>query len=180
MQKGWLIGGAVFLVALVVASVVVALREREASLDEGTPEATVQQFLRAVEDEDYQLVHSLFAEDLIEDCTVEELFSGNTPVESRLKNDRITLERTSTVNETVFVTVRVSQVRGSGPFGASESSFEQRFALRQEDGEWRFSDYPWPFFRCGPFTPQGPSPAIPAPLREPQPARPAPPPEPAS
>ena len=88
---------------------------------------------------------------------------GNFPRRDRLRDDRVTLESTATVKETVFVTVRVTQFRGSGLFGASESSFEQRFALRQEDRQWRFTEYPWPFFRCGPFEPSEPEPSRPRP-----------------
>ena len=158
MTKGWLIGAGVFLGALLIAGVIAALLDREEAQLEGTPERTVQLFLEAVQDGDFELTHSFLSEGLREECAVEKFAGGNVPVVERLKNDRITLEGTATVKDTVFVTVRVTRFHGSGPFGASESSFEQRFALRQEGGQWHFTEYPWPFFRCGPFEPVKPAP----------------------
>ena len=108
--------------------------------------------------DDFELAYSFLSKELKEECTVEEFVGGNFPKRDRLRDDRVTLESTATVKETVFVTVRVTQFRGSGLFGASESSFEQRFALRQKEGQWRFTEYPWPFFRCGPFEPVRPTP----------------------
>ena len=157
MPKAWLIGGAVILVALLVVSVIVALLDREDTQPEGTPQRAVQLFLEAVQQEEFELAYSFLSEELKEECTVEKFVGGNFPKRDRLRDDRVTLESTATVKETVFVTVRVTQFRGSGPFGASESSFEQRFALRQEEGQWRFTEYPWPFFRCGPFEPVKPT-----------------------
>jgi hypothetical protein len=158
MPKAWLIGGAVFLVALLVASVIVALLDSEETQPEGTPERALQLFLDAVRQDDFELAYSFLSEELKEECTVEEFVGGNFPKRDHLRDDRVTLESTATVKETVFVTVRVTQFRGSGPFGTSESSFEQRFALRQKEGQWRFTEYPWPFFRCGPFEPVRPTP----------------------
>ena len=156
MSRGWLLGGAVLLGALLIASVAVALMKREESLPEGTPGATVQSFLLAVEAEEYTLAHGLLAEDLKAECALDQFFGTARPPESRLKNDRVTLERTKTVDDTAFVTVRITRFHGSGPFGASESSFEERFTLRREAGQWRFSEYPWPFFSCGPYKPEQP------------------------
>ena len=173
MSKGWLIGGALFLLALLIASVVVAILEKEEPLPEGTPEATVQHFVEAVEDDDLQAVYDALSTDLQEECPIEEFFGGAPPGELRLRGDRIILEGTRTLDSSAFVTVRITEFHGSGPFGASESSFEQRFSLRKEEGRWRFADYPWPFFRCGPFKPF-PEPrreALPPERIEPEPTR---------
>ena len=169
MARGWLIGGAAFLGVLLVVSIVVALLEREETLSEGSPEATVQQFLKAVEGEDFQIAYGFLSEELREDCSVQD-FVGANARNGRLRNGRVTLERTQTVEDTTFVTVRITQFFGSGPFGTSESTFEQRFPLSQENGEWRFTQYPWPYFQCGPFKPERVIPApTPPPVREPDP-----------
>ena len=169
MARGWLIGGAAFLGVLLVASIVVALLEREETLTEGTPEATVQQFLKAVEVEDFQIAYGFLSEELRQECSVQD-FVGTNIRNGRLRNDRVTLERTQTLGDTTFVTVRITQFFGSGPFGTSESSFEQRFTLSQEDGAWRFAAYPWPYFQCGPFKPERVIPVPPrVPAREPEP-----------
>lgn len=164
MTKGWLIGGAVLLGVLLIAAIVVALLEREEPLPEGTPEAAVQRFLKAVEDDDFKGAYGFLSSELKQDCSVEDFFGRVGPLDTRLKNDRITLERTTPLDGTTLVTVRITRFRGSGLFGASESSFEQSYTLRQEEGEWKFTGYPWPFFNCGPFKPE--------PARPPQPPRP--------
>ena len=167
MTRGWLIGGAAFLAALLIASVVVALLEKEKPLPQGTPEAAVQAFLRALGDEDLETAYGLLSRKLKQECTSSEFFGMFRYEEGRLKEDRIVLEGTRMVDDTAFVMVRVTRVHSPGLFGPSESSFDQRFALRQEDGEWRFSEYPWPFFRCAgkpfPVPPGFPEPPTPTP-----------------
>jgi len=174
MSKAWLIGGGVFLGVLLVASVIVALLESEETLPEGTPEAAVQSFLTATEDENLELAYSFLSTDLQEDCAVEKFAAGDVRVTSGLRDARVTLEKRATVKDTVFVTVRVTHFRGSGPFDSQESAFEQRFALRRDGGgQWRFTEYPWPFSRCGPFSIERPGPVPPrpdsTPIREPRP-----------
>ena len=161
MAKGWLVGGGVFLGAILVASIVVALLESEETLPAGTPEAAVQLFLEAVDDDNIELAYGFLSADLMVECAVDEFFGTAGWPRDRLRGDRITLEGVTTVKDTAFVTVRMTNLHGTGPFGTSESSFEQRFSLRQEEGQWRFTEYPWPFFRCGPFKPATERPALP-------------------
>lgn len=179
MGKGWLIGGGVFLGALLVASVIVALVNKEESFEEGTPEATVQQYLQGVEARDIQITFDLLSEDLKRDCTPED-FGGNfSPFRERLTNDRVSLERTTMLDGTAFVTVRISNFSRNGPFGnrpfgPSESTYTQNYTLKQEDGAWKFSkfpSYPGHFFRCDPprpIVPPPPPPPIRAPTAEPE------------
>ena len=169
MSRNWLIGGGLFLAVLLVASVVVALLEDEESFAEGTVEEAVQVYLRAVEDDDFETAYGFLSSELKDECSIDEFAGGNIPSRSDLSDERVTLEKTTTVEETVFVTVRVTRLQGRGPFGTSESSFEQRFSLRQQEGNWRFTEYPWPFFRCGPFKPE-PAPRPPPPAATPAPA----------
>lgn len=150
MSKLWLIGGAAFLGILLIASIIVALTIDEDILQEGTPEAVVQGFLKAVDTEDFLTAHSFLSEDLKQECPVERFFGDPHPRNNQLKDARITFEDTKMVNETAFVTVRISRFQGRGGLlGPSESSYEQQYTLRQQDGEWQFSQrYPWPFSRC--------------------------------
>ena len=176
MSRNWLIGGGLFLAALLVASVVVALLEDEESFAEGSVEEAVQVYLKAAEDDDFETAYGFLSSELKDECPIDEFAGGHIPTRSDIGDDRVTLEKTTTVGETVFVTVRVARIRGSGPFGTSESSFEQRFSLRQQEGDWRFTEYPWPFFRCGPFKPE-PVRRPPAPAATPVPAKATPTPE---
>ena len=154
MTKGWLIGGVAFLVLLLVVAVVVAIVEEEESFGDGTPEATVQGFLKAVQDEEFQLAHGFLSQELSEDCTFDQFFSrAGGPGAGSLRYERISLKQTKFQGDRAFVTVRITNFRGSGPFGTSESSHEQTFILSRQDDTWLFSLYPWPFFQCGPYRP---------------------------
>ena len=55
MSRAWLLGGAALLSALLIGSVIVALLDEAEPLPEGTPEAAVQRYLKATEDQDYKL-----------------------------------------------------------------------------------------------------------------------------
>ena len=163
MTKLWLIGAGVLLGALLIAAVTVALLEQEDTLPEGSPEAAVQSFLLSLENEDFGAAYDYLSADLKKECKIDDLF-GRSRGFGRQQDDRITLEGTTIEDETAFVTVRRTQFRGSGPFGASESSHEERFVLIREEGSWKFKD---PFmYGCGPLKP---FPAV-APLPESRPA----------
>jgi len=175
MPKSWLIGGGVFLGLLVIASIIVTVTEQEKVLPEGSPEAVVQRYLKAVETESFELAHGLLSDELKAECPVEDFFADTGPRGTRFGDDRVTLEATATVGDSVRVTVRITSLHRDGLVGTSESMFEQTFTLRREDSEWRFKDYPWPFFsRCGPFKPVDPQPVErPTPIPRPAP-RPSP------
>ena len=153
MTKLWLIGAGVLLGALLIAAVTVALLEEEDTLPEGSPEAAVQSFLLSLEDDDFGASYDFLSAELKENCEIDDLFGSTMRSDGRLESNRITLDKTTFVNGTAVVTVRLTQFRGSGPFGSSESSYPQRFSLVQEEDEWKFKEYPWPLFRCGPFKP---------------------------
>ncbi len=151
MGKAWLVGWSAILAVLLIAAIVVALLEREEPLDEGTPEAAVQSFLKAVQNDAPTSAYDFLSAELRRDCSIEQFFGRDAYPKDPLKGARITLEKTTTVSSTTFVTVGIVQFYSSGPFGTSESSFRHRFTLRQEDGNWKFTEYPWPFYGCGPF-----------------------------
>ena len=176
MTKLWLIGAGVLLGALLIAAVVVALLEQEDTLAEGSPEAAVQSFLLSMEDDDFGASYDFLSAELKDECKIDDLFGSTMRSDGRLKSNRITLDKTTFVTEgTAVVIVRLTQFQGSGPFGSSEYSFQQRYSLVQEESEWKFKEYPWPLFRCGPFRvvpesrplPDRRPPPVPAPTAEP-------------
>ena len=162
MSNTWLIGGGAALAALLVASILVAVIEGDHEFEPGSPEAAVQTLLRAVDSEDLESAYGLLSDPLREQCTLENFASGSSRPIRDFGNQRLVLEDTRTVGDTVFVDVRVTEFQG-GDFFGSHYSFEQQYALRLIDGQWRFSQYPWPFFQCGPFKPALEEPARPAP-----------------
>ena len=181
MAKVWTIVAAVALVLLLVASVIVAALEREEPFEAGTAEAAVQDFLRAVEEDDFETAYALLSEELREECPAEQVFGQPFHYRRQFDENRITLEQTSEVGGSTLVTLRVSSFQRDGPFGGSENSFLQRYALRRVDDQWRFVEFPWPLFQCGAAKPvvepagparrpPGPSPTPAPPASTPTPA----------
>ena len=156
MKNYWLIGGAAILGLLIVVSVVVAIMQSEAEFDPGSPEAAVQAYLRALEDDDFQSAYDALSPELQAGCSIEEMFGGRDPDRWRLEDERITLQDARTLGETTFITVRISGFRNGGPFGPSEYAFDENFALSKFDGRWKLSQDPWPRFRCARFIPTPP------------------------
>ncbi|MBM3945597.1 MAG: hypothetical protein FJ317_08955 [SAR202 cluster bacterium] len=149
MSKWWLFGTGAFIVVLVIASIVIALTEREAALTPGTPEEAVQRFLRSWEDRDYASAHAMLVSNLQADCPIEQ-FASQDQYRAFSRNDpRVTLEDTQVFDGTTTVTVRITDFYSNEPFGTSESSYTQSFTLKQDtDGAWRFTQYPYPVYGC--------------------------------
>ena len=148
MNNYWLIGGAAVLGILIVASIVVAILQKEAEFAPGSPESAVQAYLRALDEDDFQAVHDALSPELREKCSIEAMF-GDIDIHSwRPEDKRITLEGARTLNDITFVEIRIVELRGGGPFGPSRHAFETTFALQQFDGEWKLSQNPLPYFRC--------------------------------
>lgn len=148
MNNYWLMGGGAVLGLLLIASVVVAVTQGEAEFASGSPEGAVQGYLRALDEDDFQAAYDALSPELRERCAIEDMFGGNRSGRWRLDDRRITLEETRTLEETTFVTVRMAEYRGGGPFSSYEYDFEETFTLRRFDDGWRFTEFPWPHFSC--------------------------------
>ena len=144
MTKWWLIGAGVVLGALLVGSVVLALLSEETEFAPGTPERPVQDLLRAAEDEDFEAAYGMLSQELQGKCELKN-FAPHFDYERDMS---ATLQDTRLVGGVTFVNVQITRFRGSGPFDSSRSSWDRRYRLQQEDGEWKFTEYPWPFNYC--------------------------------
>lgn len=140
---------AISLVALVaVAAVFVAIRD-PAEFDPDTPEGVVQAYLLAVLDDDVEAAYGLLTPELQARCDIDELGdryyqdegSRITLVESDIEGDRATIE------------VKFTAMYNEGPFGYSQSSYEETFRLTRSDGAWQISSAPWPYYRCPEVSP---------------------------
>jgi hypothetical protein len=153
MPKAWLVGGAAALAVLLVVSIVLGVTQRAEQLQEGTPERAVQRYLLAADEDDYKTAYSLLTDELRDRCPMEAFAAGSSGGRTKLDSRRVTHEDTKYVDDTAVVIARVTNISGGGgPFGSSESSYEQRFTLSLEEGEWRLARNAWPFFGCdGPF-----------------------------
>lgn len=141
----WLmIVGGVIALAVVAGIAVTVLAGGEQQYAAGTPERTVQDYLRAVNDHDATTALALFAPALAEQCDT----IPRDPIADRGDSSiRATLDRTTMRDDTAEVRVRLTESYGSdSPFGGGDYTTTHAFLLTQVDGEWRFSEAPWPTF----------------------------------
>ncbi len=147
MTKWWLIGAAAILAVLLIVSIVLALTTRETEFAPGTPERAVQDLLRAAESDDIEAAYRMLSAELIENCELKDYADGGYRFDDD-RDIRATLRETKVIDGVTFVEVRITQFYGGGPFDSGESSYNQRYALRQEGGVWKFTEYPWPYDYC--------------------------------
>jgi hypothetical protein len=150
----WLIGIAVAIGVIVVASVIVAvtLDDTETEFEPGTPEATVQAYFRAVQDRDVEAAFGQFTGELAARCLAEDFRRATfeTDISVRIRETRIR-------DSVAEIEVRVAIRGGESPFGDGYDT-EELIVLEQEDGEWRISEPPWPLWWCPPVaTPSAPA-----------------------
>ena len=149
MTRWWLIGAAVFLAVLLIASITLALLSKETEFAPGTPEHAVQTLLRAAENEDIETAYGMLSNNLQKKCELKNFADGGGyGYRGDDRDIRATLRDTKIVDDITFVNVEVTRFYGSGPFDTGESSYDVRFEMQQEDDEWKFTDYPWPYDYC--------------------------------
>ena len=148
MTKWWLIGAAAFLAVLLIVSIALALTSKEAQFAPGTPEHAVQTLLRAAEGDDLETAYAMLSQELQQKCELENFADGGRYRSRDDRDIRATLRDTRLVGTTTVVDVQVTRFRNSGPFDTGESTYGRRYDLRQEGGEWKFTEYPWPYDYC--------------------------------
>jgi hypothetical protein len=147
MAKVWLIGVTVFVIALAVAGIVVALVTRSGGLlPADSPEGAVQRYLRALQDRDYEVAYGYLSSTSKNSCSLKEFLRQASYREVR--DSHMTLEDTRRLDGTAIVSARVTVFDPEVPFAPSESSWEQTFELKLENGQWRVT---WPDYRCTPL-----------------------------
>ncbi len=149
MTKWWLIGAAAFIAVLLIASIVIVLLSEETEFAPGTPEAAVQTLLRAAENDDIETAYGMLSEDLQQKCKLQQFIDDNNRYGSYRETDfRATLRDTKLINGDAVVRVQITEFYGGDPFDSSQYSRDWRFVLQQQDGDWRFAEYPWPYEYC--------------------------------
>ncbi len=146
--------GGVIAAAVAISVLVAAFAGGEQEFPADSPEAAVQGYLRAIADEDSEAAFAFLSTELLEGC-------GEIPREAVTQrgNGRFRAVLTDTVEreDTTEVVVDITEVYGDDPFGGGEYDFEQTFFLTRENGEWRFTEAPWPLYCPNPV----PGPAVP-------------------
>lgn len=129
------------LLLAVVAGVISAVRDTP-RFPAGSPEATVQSYLEAVFDQDFDKAMTYLAEDT--PCTV-----NNFP--TYYPNDATRVvhrdSRVDAANGRVFVHVDVINGDG-GPFGQDGWTDQQTFEVTGSGDTWHISGVPWPLGDC--------------------------------
>lgn len=145
----WLLGITAGVVLLIAAAVVVTLLAGSGDpeqLPEGSPEARVQEYILAIENDDPGAAYAMLSDDLREQCS-ESDFRANVSA-GRGTDDRVSLEGVDVFDDTAHVDVQIRSFSGSPPFDFSENTSEVRFVLRQVDSEWAITEAPWPYGGC--------------------------------
>jgi hypothetical protein len=134
VKRNWAIP-AIF-VAVVLALAVVAFVREPVTLDAGTPEGTVQAYLQAISDEDYEAALTQMTDDLQQRCSPQQL-ADNIYYDSF----SATLGEVEDVGSVIVVEVSINQ--GSSGF---ESGYYERIEVAEEDGRFAITGDPWPYF----------------------------------
>lgn len=133
-----LVGGVVLLA--VVAGIVVANRETP-TLDPGSPEAVVQEYLEAVADADYPAAAELVAPS--SGCD-----AGTLSMAYVEQSGRIVLTDTTVDGDVAIVTLDVTDGAGDDPFGGEGYTHTERITLERVDGTWALAASPWLLSLC--------------------------------
>ena len=128
-------------VVIAVAAGVVAADRSEVEVQAGTPEATVQAYLRAVLDGDVAALDQLEPGTR---CEAGDITGAFVP-----ESARIVLAGSEVDGAHATVRVEITEGSAGSPFGVDEYTHEQRFALEQSDtGDWYIVGAPWPLHVC--------------------------------
>ncbi|MBI4201087.1 MAG: hypothetical protein HY531_02210 [Chloroflexi bacterium] len=154
------------IVAVVVSLAVIALvvglvaGGKERALPEDSPEGVVQRFLLAMQAGEYKKAYDYLGSKLRSTCAYDR-FLEQRP-QGQIEEIQAALSGTRSFDDRVEVKIVVTQFRTSGPFlapfGSPANSFPETYILLREDGQWRFSQIPWPLYWCPTLEPVKPAP----------------------
>lgn len=148
----WLVATATTVVVLIaLAALVVALRPGDVVAPPGSPEATVQTYVRAAIDGDLAAARATFAADLAAACPasvfgtrVRDALWWGSGAEARDDWHVRVVETAPLSDGRQRVRVRVQRTVASPPFDVSSMTSEHAFMLVFEGGSWRIATFDWP------------------------------------
>ena len=127
-------------IAIVALIVVLAVKNPTTQLDKESPEGSVQQYLTAITEKDFDQALTYLASDT--KCTIEDF--DRAYVQDSL---RILLSGTTSSATTASVTVKIETSNGD-PFYSGYTE-DQTFRLTKDDSGWKITGIPWPTYECG-------------------------------
>ncbi|MGH8958017.1 MAG: hypothetical protein ACRDVK_05005 [Acidimicrobiia bacterium] len=139
LRLGVVVG--VIVAALVVAAAVVNAVRPVEQFSRDTPEGTVQAFLLALNDENYDAAHALLSEESRDECTPADL------VRDRTEATRIVIDDVTEAGQTVIVDLDVTVTEASDGFEPYRYETEMRFTLVREAGSLFIDELPY-FIYC--------------------------------
>jgi hypothetical protein len=137
----------ILLIAMVVIALIAVLaavlsgREVE-TLDSGSPEGVVQEYLQAVLDGDEVTAHGFLSAEFAQKCSLDE-FGRFGFVED---NVRVVLREVSLDGEAARVEVSITESGGLGDGGWTD---DVTFRLERSGETWVITRAPWPYGDCG-------------------------------
>lgn len=134
--------GSIVAVLVVAAAIVNAVRPPE-QFSRDTPEGTVQAFLVALNDENYDAAHALLSEDSRDQCTPADL------VRDRTEATRIVVDDVVEAGQTVIVDLDVTVTEASDGFEPYRYDTEMRFTLVREGGSLFIDELPYYIYCSG-------------------------------
>ena len=137
---GWSLGAA--LVVLIAAGVAVGVLREPVLLDPQTPEGTVQAYVQAVLDGEWNEARSHLTDDLEAECTAIDFRHSWIPDSLTATLDDVRLD-----GDEAEVIVRLRTAAEPDPFGGGYETSET-FDLIREDTTWRVTGQPWPVYDC--------------------------------
>lgn len=148
----WLMGmGAALAVLVVVAIAASFIGSEPTPYAEDTPEGITQRYLTAIVDGDTTAAYAYLSTELQEQCALSE-WKRLTRPPLKQEESQMLLQDVRFFDDTeARVSVDVNEMRSPEPFDLTprESTMRLDFTLElQDDGPWRFSQMPWPTFRC--------------------------------
>ena len=140
------IGAALAVLIAVSVLIVILTAGRAASVQTypaDTPEGTIQRYVQALEDQDYDTAYSYFSSEVQSDLTEREFtdhtsvfapFPGFAPSERRVSVDRVEERDDRT---TIHLSIEEYFDAGFGFFAPGELAYQRPIRLTQEDGAWK-------------------------------------------
>ena len=148
----WLMGMGAALAVLVIVAIAASFIDGEsAQYPEDTPEGITQRYLSAMVDGDLTAAYAYLSADLQSECTLTE-WKRMTRMPTRYEDSQMLLQDVRFFGDTeARVSVDLNELRTPEPFDLTPREYTTRleFNLELLDGEsWRFSQVPWPTYRC--------------------------------